>query len=393
MSMPSSAGPPPYGPPPAAAGPVPTLGGPVPVSPDGPPPKAPSRTWRDLPPDPPFGPVMPLKDPVPRLLRRRGGDAQPPPSEDTGITPAQIALAVGGVLVLLALGIGLALWLLGDDDPEVADAPLPVETDQEGDPFGQFTPLPSNPPVDAVPDTPDPAPQDGAQGELTPQPTPEAGTAPDEGASPDGGEDGTEDGTGGDAGADDPSGEAGPGPGEGTLEPPQEQPQGDDPGTTDPEGDLDPPTQQGPAPQPPGTAPQQGPDPEDGEVRLDRLFELSQLPGGTSEEDTTVTQTSRGDEPTQVEQVTRLTHPDGPVDVTAVRAEDAADQLDALLDGAQAEEVSVPGAVDGTGYVLEGQRLVWLADSDPQTFLSIDGPATIGTDELLTIAQGLELNP
>ena len=68
-------------------------------------------------------------------------------------------------------------------------------------------------------------------------------------------------------------------------------------------------------------------------------------------------------------------------------AEDAARRLDVVLTD-EATEVSVRGQ---TAYLLEGQRIVWLVDGDPDTYLDIDGPADVGTDELLTIANGLEL--
>ncbi len=389
---------PPAGPTPGPSVPAPAtafpLQGPVPVQ--GPPPTADAaarsvRTWRDLPPDPPFGPVPPMREARRNPLRRVGGTpapAGPPGDGDGGITPTQIALAVGGVLVLLAIGVGLALWLLGDDEPDQDVAsPLPTATDEEGDPFGELTPSPNNPP-----DQPD-APEDGSEApadpadpqDTDPADPQDAPDAPDDPATPDTPSEAPAPGTA--PGGDDPSGEGGDGPGEGTLEPPDaDQPQD--------EGDLDPPTQ-APAPgqQAPGqpAPPQQGPDPEDGQVDLARLFDLSQLPGGTAEEDTTVTQTSRDDEATQVEQLTGLSHPEGPIEVSALRVDDAPARLDALLDGAEAREVTVPGATDGTGYVLEGQRLVWLVEGDPGTLLSVDGPATIGTDDLLTIANGLEL--
>ena len=54
----------------------------------------------------------------------------------------------------------------------------------------------------------------------------------------------------------------------------------------------------------------------------------------------------------------------------------------------EAQEVSVRGQ---TAYLLEGQRIVWLVEGTPDTYLDIDGPADVGTDELLTIANGLEL--
>lgn len=333
-------------------------------------PPASSPTYKDLPPEPPFGPVQPYRQPRPPKRETATTVA----GESSGITAGQIALAVGGLLLLLALGIGAALWLLRDDDP--ADTPLPQETQEESDPFGQFTPQPTNPPQDedetadgrdpgAQPDPAEPAPTPSA-GELTPQ-------------------DGTEEQPQG--GAEEPQGGA------------EEQPEGEVPQSGDavpPSGDALPEGGSGELPesapdggqaQPaPGQA-QPAPDPDDGEVELPLIFELTQLPGGTDETDTTVTQTTADNDDPELEQVTHVDHPDGEITVRALRAVDAADRFEALRTD-EAEEVSVQGQ---TAYLLEGQRLIWLVETDPDTFLSIDGPATVGTDELLTIANGLEL--
>lgn len=339
---------------------VPGSAGPAGQGADGP-------TWRDLPKDPPFGPIPPMRAPVvARPASMAAAPAAPPAGDDSEITPVQIAIAVFGVLFLLALGVAAALVLLGDDDPVDADSPLPAETADEGDgdPFGTFTPSPNNPA---------PAPEPPAEDDLAdgrPEATPSPGELePAPAPSADGEDPGTA--------PEDPSGEQGTVPPSGDALPPQGDALPSEGGTA-PEA---PPGEGGLQPQP---APQ---DPEDGDIDLPLLFDLTQLPSGTAEDDTTVTQTSTGNEATRIEQVTHLDHPLGDITVLAVRAEDAARRLDVVLTD-EATEVSVRGQ---TAYLLEGQRIVWLVDGDPDTYLDIDGPADVGTDELLTIANGLEL--
>ena len=109
-------------------------------------------TWRDLPDQPPYGPVAP-----PRTPHLGMGFSTVPVEEDAAITPGQIALAVGGTLLLVAIGIGAALLLLGDDETPVADvAPATAPSEDIED-------LLSPPPVVEPPP---------AQGELEPNPSP-----------------------------------------------------------------------------------------------------------------------------------------------------------------------------------------------------------------------------
>ncbi|CAN5150813.1 hypothetical protein BH23ACT9_BH23ACT9_31930 [soil metagenome] len=283
------------------------------------PPQAPSRpevvpTWRDLPGEPPYGPVRP-----PRTAHLGGPAAPVALEQDATITPGQIALAVGGTLLLVAIGIGAALLLLRPDDEVATTSPASIETQEEQ----STAPPPAPPPPPAAPPS---------QGELLPQPPPEQ---------------------------------------------PDPQPELPfEPGT--PPGQEPPPAID---PQPP--APDQG---EEGSIDLPRLFRLRTLPFGTSEDATTVRQTTRGQE-TETEQITMLEGPEGEIGVRATRAEDAVERFEALITE-DARELSVRGE---PAYLIDGARLVWLLRGDTPTLLEVDAPPGVEADAMLTIAQGLEL--
>ncbi len=295
-------------------------------------------TWRDLPGEPPYGPVPP-----PRTAHIGPVPATAPVDEGSAISPGQIALAVGGVLLLVAIGIGAALFLLGDDDPEVAqDDPAPDVTVAPDDPFD--------------PDPPDQtAPQaDPPQGQLEPGPSASGTEEPEV------------------EGPDSPEGELAP---EGDAEPGGEAlPQ--EPGAA-------------PAPSLPPLPPSQpDADADAGDVDLPRLFALRTLPAGMGEESTTVRQTTRDDE-VVTEQTTILSVDDGgEVTVRATRAEDAQARLDGLLEGETTEDVTIAGE---PAHLFEDGRLVWLVPGDPDTLIEVTGPEDVRTSDLVTIAQGLEL--
>lgn len=279
-----------------------------------------SPTWRDLPHEPPYGPVPP-----PRTAKIGAPFAPVVVEEDATITPRQIAAAVGGVLVLVAIGIGAALFLLRDNDPVVAAT----------DP----TPQASTP---ADPPPPQPAlPTDIPQGQLEPQPAPDTPSSPSPTPAPDA--------------------QPVPPPANGT------------PG--DPFPSSEPPTDPGP-------------------LDLPRLFSLRTLPVGMSEESTTVRQTTRGDE-VVTEQMTLLSLDDeseaqAQVSVRATRAEDAATRLETVVEeaGDQAEDVTVRGL---PAFLLDEGRLVFLLPGPIETLIEIEAPDSVGTDALLTLANGLEL--
>lgn len=288
-------------------------------------------TWRDLPAQPPYGPVRP---PMTSTL---GQPFAPPPVEQgSSITPAQIALAIGGTLLLVAIGIGAALLLLGGDD-EVADVTaITSEAPRLPDPL----------PLDPVPVDPDPLP-DAPQGQLEPQ-RPDRATE-----------------------------EAPP---EGDAETPGDRGGGSQAAPDAPGG------QQLPLPDVPGAREE----PVEEGSELPRLFRLRTLPAGTEEIETTVQQTARGDE-RLTEQMTTLAGEEGDVLVRATRAADAADRLHAQVD-AESEEVSVRGT---SGYLIDGQRLVFLLAPPrtgvEETLIEIDATPATGTEALVTIANGMEL--
>lgn len=286
---------------------------------------APAPTWRDLPSQPPYGPVRP-----PRTAHLGYAFAPASVEESPGITPTQIALAVGGTLLLVALGIGAALLLLGGDD-EVAQTSA-VQTEQDG---GQLDVQPV--PVDPQPD------QDAPRGELEPQVPDDPGAQPGD--------------------------EEGPQPE--APAPPNGQPAPDAPGGQ------------------PLPLPELPPSPSAEGDEVPRLFRLRTLPAGT-EEDATTIQVEERDDLVVTEQVTTLLAEEGEIAVRATRAEDAEARRDALVD-ADAREVSVRGQ---PAHLVDDHRLVWLlpgvGGADP-TLVEIDAPPTIGTDALLTVAQGLEL--
>ena len=115
MSNPTSAGAPigmPSGTPgpagPVAGPPIPGLvaGAPltgpgtgIPGSNGGTAPTVEGPTWRDLPKDPPFGPIPPMRG---RMVPRPAATSpSPSPDDESRITPVQIAIAVFGVLSLI----------------------------------------------------------------------------------------------------------------------------------------------------------------------------------------------------------------------------------------------------------------------------------------------------
>jgi hypothetical protein len=168
--------------------------------------------------------------------------------------------------------------------------------------------------------------------------------------------------------ADPPTGQLEPEPQPPTAAPPATAPDGG--------GQLPAP---GGAPQPAGTEP----------FDVPRLFVLRTLPSGMEETSTTVRQTTRDDEVVQ-EQETLLDAPSGEVSVRATRSADAEDRFDELV-GAGGEEVPVRGV---RGHLLGDGRLVWFlpgTGDDGDTLLVVEAPDGVGTDELLTIGNGLEL--
>lgn len=305
-------------------------------------PRAPSTpdavpTWRDLPEEPPYGQVTP-----PRTRHLGAVFPTVTVDADSAITPGQIALAVGGLVLLAAIGIGAALLLLGEDDPAVAEVPT---VEEQSGPTEDTLILP--PPTLAPQPEPQPQPQQPApqapQGELLPQEPP---GQPDPGPIPSG----------------EPGGEA-------------------------PAPDALPPDALPPDALPPGPDPADPGAPDEGDVDLPRLFRLRTLPSGMSEDATTVRQTTRDDE-VVTEQITMLTAESGEIGVRASRSDDVAGQLDELVAGDGVEEVSVRGL---PAYLVDDHRLVWLLPGDTETLIEIDAPPDVGTDALLTIAQGLEL--
>lgn len=278
--------------------------------------------------------------------------------QDATISPAQIAWAVAGVITLVAIGIGAALFLLRDPDPVVADVRPTRAPDAQTESPSLDTPTsPALPP-----DTP--------QGQLEP-----------------------------------PAGQTAP-----PLDvPPLDVPPQDVPPPDVPPQDLPSPDSPLPAdPVPPSSAP------EDGEIDLPRLFSLRTLPFGMAEESTTVRQTTRNDlvvteqttlldidgEDPGSSQPTPSESPsadpslgtDGPdedapqVTVRATRSEDAADRLDATTEGA--EELTVRGL---PAFLLTDGSLSFLVEGPIDTLIHIEGPDSVGTDALLTLANGLEL--
>lgn len=303
-------------------------------------PRAPSTpdavpTWRDLPLEPPYGPVLPPRTPnVGRVF------APVLVEEGSRVTPSQIALAVGGIVILAVIGIGAALLLLGDEDPAVAEAPAATEDAPAEQ--GTLEPLPPATAPPATAPQPLPAP-DAPQGELLPED-----------------------------------------PGNGQSETP-------DPQTPDaselPEGDGDPGIAPDPFPTRPGAT--DAPTPEEGEeVELPRLFRLRTLPSGTEEDATTVRQTTTQDDEVVTEQVTTLVAEGGEVIVRATRGPDVAATLAEVQASEGAEEVSVLGL---PGYLVDGVRLAYLLPGQVETLVEVEGPEGLGTEALLTIAQGLEL--
>ncbi len=236
------------------------------------------------------------------------------------ISPGQIALAVGGTLLLVAIGIGAALLLLrgGDDQVASADPPAVATAPAEDDPAPDTVPDEA-PPAQDIPQAEPP------QGQLQPQPAPDI--APDEGAPPQ----------------------------DGVI------PEGGQPAPGDPPASED-------------------------AVDMPRLFTLRTLPSGTSEESTTIRQTTRDDE-VVLEQTTMLDSPDGEVTVRATRVDDADARLQRMIEDAT-EELSVQGL---SAYLVEDGRLVWLLPSEPGTLIEVIAPDTTRIDQLLTIGNGLEL--
>lgn len=302
-----------------------------PSSPSGPaqPATVPAPTWRDLPTHPPYGPVPP-----PRTANITAGFSAPAVPGSSTFSPRQIALAVGGTLLLVAIGITAALLVLDDDEDALAqDTPAVVdEPDQPG-------------PGTQVPD-----PEDPPRGELQPQQPPVAPDAPD-----------------------DPAPEGGTTP-EG-MPPPQVAP---------PDGGSSPGQGQEPTAQ------------SDEDDVLPRLFVLRTLPSGMQESSTTVRHTTRDDE-VVLEQTTLLELLDPPGDedevtVRATRDADAADRLAGMVTD-DAEELSVRGL---PAHLVDEGRLVWLVPGDDvtgglDTLIEIVAPPEVRTDELLTIGNGLEL--
>ncbi|HUG87069.1 MAG TPA: hypothetical protein VMM13_21045 [Euzebya sp.] len=318
-------------------------------------PRAPSSvdvvpTWRDLPEEPPYGPVLPPRTPNLGL-----GFPTVVVEQDAAITPGQIAMAVGGTLLLVAIGIGAALMLLGDDDTPVADVSQ-VSTPSDPVPEDGLTPIP--PPVSQQP-----APE-APQGELQPEPRPQpADPAPQDSE---------------DAAPDDQA--------------PDDQAPGDPvPDGRPPEGPAPDAVPGDPAPAPDGGPDTLQPQPmpgagEEGSIELPRLFRLRTLPSGAAEDATTVRQTTRGDD-VLTEQITVLTAEEGEIEVSASRDGDAGQRLEDVITD-DAEELNVRGL---PAYLVDGRRLVWLMPGEEETLIEIEAPPAVGTEDLLTIANGLEL--
>ncbi len=123
------------------------------------------RTWRDLPPHPPYGPVPPPRPD----LGLPPAEAEPPVLTG-GRSPARTALVVGIGVLTLAIGVGLGLWLSGDDEPEET-----AEVD-ETPPLDSMIPpplsLPDLPRPDSAPEAPFGGEQPPASGQLEPVPQP-----------------------------------------------------------------------------------------------------------------------------------------------------------------------------------------------------------------------------
>ncbi len=335
----------------------------------------PLPTWRDLPHEPPYDSVAP-----PRTANIRGVFASAVIQGEPTIRPAQIALAVGGTLLLVAIGIGAALFLLRDDDDVVTRDPVPappVQLDPPDDgpapqplpapaPNGpQLTPTPL-PPTDPPSNEQDDA--DVATGDADQQP-PDTGSQPPE--------------TGPDEDAAVEPDDQGPG-----EDQPSPTPQGPEP---DPSAAPSPPEQFGDEPPPPEPDPSNSIDDQE-DVDLPRLFTLRTLPTGVAEEFTTMRQTSRSEEIVAEEQTTLLQADAGDdVTVHATRSADAADLLDTFLTPA-AEEISLG---DLTGYVLpesdQERRLVYLIPGPTDTLIQVTAPQGLDIDQVLIIAQGLVL--
>ncbi len=302
------------------------------ASPDPPGPTGPlsddvAPTWRDLPTEPPYGPVRQART---AHIGPAEAFAAPTVEDSSTISARQIALALGGTLVLVAVGIGAALLLLRED-PAVATADDPPAA--SASPEDEVFDLPALPTEEAPQQPPQAAPP---QGQLEPQPAP-GGTDP------------------------------------GETVPDQQAPDQPAPG------------QPAPGQPAPGTAPSPPAASEAG-VDLPRLFVLRTLPSGMAEESTTVRQTTRDDD-VVLEQTTLLDSDDGEVTVRATRVDDAQARLDAMVTD-DAEELSVQGL---PAFLLEPGRLVWLLPSDPETLMEIVAPDATRTDQLLTLGNGLEL--
>lgn len=293
----------------------------------------PLPTWRDLPREPPYGPVAP-----PRTAHIGAPFPAAEIEEEEPIGAGHVALAVGATLLLVAVGIGAALFLLRDDDPRVTLDPPPTLAPAEVDP----------PPVDPQP-TPDPRVSDPSS-----RPTPEG--EPSDAPRDNGGREPAPDPQPSRSGDPTPSAPAQPDP------PPEEGASS----TTEEEGDAS--------------------------LDLPRLFVLRTLPLGLSETSTTTRQTTSDAEVVSEEQTTLLATAEGEeATVHAVRADDAAARLESLVpEGAQ--DISVLGL---PGYLLADsgreRRLVYLMPGATETLIQITVPDALETDALLTIAQGLEL--
>ena len=311
-------------------------------------------TWRNLPYEPPYGPVPP-----PRTPNIHDRPAPVILEDEPTVSAKQIALWIAGVALLIALAIGATLLLLdeNEDDEEVAQSnPPPVQEDPPPvlAPPPTLPPSPdqTSPPLEPAPaptaPEPQPQPSDPAEGELTPnQPPPEGQTPEGEtpgGPTPEGGE---------------PGGETPPGQGEA---PEQDQPD---------------------AIPPPETPPEDQPD-----LELPRIFELRRLPAGTAEGATTLSQTSSGDDETEAEQTTMLDTDDGEeYSIVATRADDVVERYEGLVENASAELT-----VSGQDAILtEDGDLAYVVDGETPTLIVIDGPDTVEADALVTVAQGLEL--
>ncbi len=359
-------------------------------------------TWRDLPYEPPYGPVPPPK--TPNIGNRVDAEVVAP-EDDASVSAKQIALAIGGVLLLVALGIAAALLLLDDendalaqDDPPQSQSQAPPpppplqpstapdqpgqqdqgqqdQDEQNQDEHEQGQPGQDEP----EPNNPGPAPDDGPAGEQAP-----------EGSEP--GDDPTEEAPSGsqDPGSQDPGAQE-PGNQEPGSQEPGAQDQPPEPGEEGQEEQSTPPSgEQGQPPQdqpggvpPPDTPPQDQPD-----IDLPRLFELRRLPSGTAESTTTVRQTSGDDTDPVTEQTTILDTDDGEeYSVVATRSDDAAERYEQLR-GDATEELSVSG--EDAILTTDGD-LAYLIPGEVDTLIVIDGPESAGLDQLVVVAQGLEL--